>query len=76
VLLRDCYEALVLTAFFYLLLTYISPDLEGQKEVFLKFGLSRDNDRKRVRRGDDHQKWVFPLGFIQSKPAVSFLHSK
>jgi len=69
VLLRDCYESFVLTAFFYLLLTYISPNLEEQKEVFLKVGISRENDRKRLRRGEEPQKWVLPLGFVQSKPA-------
>lgn len=33
-LIRDCYESIVLTSFFYLLLNYISHDTEEQKEVF------------------------------------------
>ncbi|KAI0794133.1 organic solute transporter Ostalpha-domain-containing protein [Fomes fomentarius] len=39
ILLRDGYEATVLTAFFYLLLLYISPDVNEQKEIFRKDGL-------------------------------------
>lgn len=35
-LLRDCYESTVLTSFFYLLLLYLSPDPEEQKEIFRK----------------------------------------
>ena len=31
-LIRDCYESIVLTSFFYLLLNYISHDTEEQKE--------------------------------------------
>lgn len=61
----------MLTAFFYLLLAYISPNVEEQKEVFLKVGLSRDHDRKLMRKGEAPQKWVLPLGFIKAKPAVS-----
>lgn len=69
VLLRDCYESVVLTAFFYLLLTYISPNLEEQKEFFLTVGISRSNDLKRKRKGEPPRKWVLPLGFVKWKPA-------
>jgi len=36
ILIQDCYEAIVLTSFFYLLLSYLSPDPEEQREVFRK----------------------------------------
>ena len=39
-LLRDCYESTVLTAFFYLLLLYLSPDPHEQKEIFRKVSLA------------------------------------
>ncbi|KAF9460767.1 organic solute transporter Ostalpha-domain-containing protein [Collybia nuda] len=67
-LLRDGYESTVLTAFFYLLLVYLSPDPEEQKAIFLKFGLSRNADRNAMNKGEQLKKWVFPLGFIRSKP--------
>ena len=71
-LIRDAYEAILLTAFFYLLLTYLSPDPEAQKAVFLKRGLSREADAERRRRGLPRQKWVFPLGSVRWKPQVIF----
>ncbi|KAG6857721.1 hypothetical protein H0H87_004137 [Tephrocybe sp. NHM501043] len=71
ILVRDAYESTVLTAFFYLLLMYISPDPEEQKAVFLKVGLSREADRKAKRNGDEVKKWVFPLASIKWKPRVS-----
>ncbi|TFK88433.1 DUF300-domain-containing protein [Polyporus arcularius HHB13444] len=67
-LIRDCYESTVLTAFFYLLLLYVSPDPHEQKEIFRKNGLSRANDRDRRRRGEPLQKWMFPMGFVRWKP--------
>ncbi|KAI0343392.1 DUF300-domain-containing protein [Trametopsis cervina] len=67
-LLRDCYESIVLTAFFYLLLTYISPDPEEQKEIFRKNGLSHFNDRLRQVNGEQPRKWMFPLGAMTAKP--------
>ncbi|KAI0695346.1 organic solute transporter Ostalpha-domain-containing protein [Cerioporus squamosus] len=67
-LIRDCYESTVLTAFFYLLLLYVSPDPHEQKEIFRKNGLSRANDRERRRRGEHLQKWMFPMSFIRWKP--------
>ncbi|KAI8996534.1 organic solute transporter Ostalpha-domain-containing protein [Trametes punicea] len=67
-LIRDCYESTVLTAFFYLLLLYISPDPSVQKEIFRKNGLSQEHDRRRRKRGEPAQRWVFPLGFVRYKP--------
>lgn len=67
-LLRDCYESTVLTSFFYLLLMYISPDPEEQKDVFRKVGLSRENDRQRLRAGEPLKKWMFPFGSVRWKP--------
>lgn len=52
-LLRDSYESFVLYSFFYLLLQYLSPSTEGQKEVFRNLVL---------------KKWIFPLGFIKYRP--------
>ncbi|KAL5504777.1 hypothetical protein ACEPAH_7440 [Sanghuangporus vaninii] len=68
-LLRDCYESTVLTSFFYLLLLYISPKPDEQRTIFLKTGLSKENDRKAIQRGEPVKKWIFPLGSVKSKPA-------
>ncbi|KAJ6602161.1 organic solute transporter Ostalpha-domain-containing protein [Mycena sp. CBHHK59/15] len=68
-LIRDAYESTVLTAFFYLLLTYLSPNQEDQKAIFLKVGLSRAADAEALAKGEEPKKWVFPLGFIKAKPA-------
>ncbi|KAL5492651.1 hypothetical protein ACEPAI_4098 [Sanghuangporus weigelae] len=68
-LLRDCYESTVLTSFFYLLLLYISANPDEQRTIFLKAGLSKENDRKDIQRGEPVKKWIFPLGSVKSKPA-------
>ena len=57
-IVRDAYESVVLTAFFYLLLLYLHPDSEGQKEIFRKVDLP---------------KWVFPLGWVTWKPQVGIV---
>ncbi|KAH9973697.1 organic solute transporter Ostalpha-domain-containing protein [Lactifluus volemus] len=67
-LIRDAYEAILLTAFFYLLLTYLSPDPEVQKAIFRKRGLSREADAELRRRGLPPKKWVFPLCMVRWKP--------
>lgn len=71
ILLRDCYEGVVVTSFFYLLLAYLSPNPDEQKDIFRLNGLSHENDRQRKRRGLKPRKWVFPLGFVKTRPAVS-----
>jgi hypothetical protein len=71
ILIRDCYEGVVLTSFFYLLLTYLSPNPDEQKQAFRLNGLSHENDHQRKRKGLKPQKWVFPLGFVRARPAVS-----
>ncbi|KAF7315183.1 hypothetical protein MIND_00032700 [Mycena indigotica] len=68
-LVRDAYESTVLTAFFYLLLTYLSPNPDEQREIFRKVGLSREVDAERVARGEEPTKWMFPFGFVKYKPA-------
>ena len=70
-LLRDGYESTVLTAFFYLLLAYLSPDSDEQRAIFLKAGLSRQADREAKRLGTAERKWMFPLSFIKWKPEVN-----
>jgi len=70
ILIRDAYEAIVLTAFFYLLLAYLSPDAEEQKLVFVKHGLSKENDEMMKRTGGKVQKWVWPFGWVKKKPKV------
>lgn len=67
-LIRDCYEAIVLTSFFYLILNYLSHDPEEQKDIFRKVGLSRENDREARRRGAPLAHWVFPLQSVGWKP--------
>ncbi|KIJ51346.1 hypothetical protein M422DRAFT_776620 [Sphaerobolus stellatus SS14] len=52
-LVRDSYESFVLYSFFYLLLQYVSPTVEGQKEVFRHVKLD---------------KWAFPMGFVKYRP--------
>ena len=37
----------------------------------MKVGLSRENDREAIRRGQDVKKWVLPLGFVHTKPEVT-----
>ncbi|KAJ7668515.1 organic solute transporter Ostalpha-domain-containing protein [Mycena polygramma] len=68
-LIRDAYESTVLTAFFYLLLNYLSPNAEDQKAIFLKVGLSRVADAEALAKGEEPKKWMFPLGFLKAKPA-------
>lgn len=75
ILIRDGYESTVLTAFFYLLLMYLSPDPDEQRRIFMKDGLSRQSDAERMKKGEPVKRWVFPLGFIKWKPVVSFLLS-
>ncbi|KAH9927392.1 organic solute transporter Ostalpha-domain-containing protein [Amylocystis lapponica] len=67
-LIRDCYESTVLTAFFYLILNYVSHDPSEQKEVFRKVGLSRENDREAGRRGEPIKHWMFPMSVVRWKP--------
>ncbi|KAJ2931295.1 hypothetical protein H1R20_g5808, partial [Candolleomyces eurysporus] len=68
ILVRDAYEAIVLTAFFYLLLVYLSPDPEEQKRIFLRAGLSKANDQAARQKGAKLLRWMWPLGFIKKKP--------
>lgn len=74
VLIRDCYEGVVLTSFFYLLLTYLSPNPVEQKDIFRLNGISHENDRQRKKKGQKFQKWIFPLGFVKSRPQVHFVN--
>ncbi|KIK61210.1 hypothetical protein GYMLUDRAFT_43292 [Collybiopsis luxurians FD-317 M1] len=67
-LIRDGYESTVLTSFFYLLLNYLSHDIDEQKAIFMKNGLSREYDREALRKGETPSKWMFPLGFVKWKP--------
>ena len=53
-----------------MLLNYVSPDVEEQKLVLLKVGLSRDADRVARQKGEATGRWAFPLGFIKWKPSV------
>ncbi|KAF8653287.1 hypothetical protein AX16_003989 [Volvariella volvacea WC 439] len=71
-LIRDAYEAIVLTAFFYLLLMYLSPNPEVQKAIFAKAGLSKEADRQAELKGEKLQTWIWPLGYVRWKPADGF----
>jgi len=53
-LMRDCYEAVVIASFFYLLLSYIGETEADQAEAF-----------KAVR----FKKWIWPLGSLKYKPS-------
>ncbi|KAJ4483599.1 organic solute transporter Ostalpha-domain-containing protein [Lentinula aciculospora] len=72
-LIRDGYESTVLTSFFYLLLNYLSHDPDEQRTIFLKNGLSRVHDREALRKGEAPSRWIFPLGFVNWKPADGLL---
>lgn len=52
-LIRDSYESFVIYSFFYLLLEYLSPTVEGQKDVV---------------RNAEFKKWLFPLGTVKYRP--------
>ncbi|KAI0960720.1 hypothetical protein AcV7_000024 [Taiwanofungus camphoratus] len=73
-LIRDCYESTVLTSFFYLLLAYLSPDVNGQKEIFRKVGLSREHDRQARARGEKAPHWMFPLHLVVKWKPEDGLH--
>ncbi|PWN37833.1 DUF300-domain-containing protein [Meira miltonrushii] len=51
--IRDCYEAVVITSFFYLLLQYVGDTPAEQHEVFRMVKL---------------KKWFWPLGFWKYRP--------
>lgn len=51
--IRDCYEAVVITSFFYLLLQYVGDTRAEQHQVFRQVKL---------------KKWFFPLGFWKYRP--------
>jgi hypothetical protein len=52
--MRDCYEAVVIASFFYLLLSYIGETEQDQAEAF-----------KAVK----FKKWIWPLGSLRYKPS-------
>ena len=54
------------------MLTYLSPDIEEQKDIFRKEGLSREHDMELMARGEKPGKWAFPLFFVRWKPQVSY----
>ncbi|KDQ20228.1 hypothetical protein BOTBODRAFT_102035 [Botryobasidium botryosum FD-172 SS1] len=60
VLIRDSYEAVIISAFFYLLLEYIGSAPYHQKEVF-----RREVDMT-------HFSWVFPMGWVKWTPDDGF----
>ncbi|CAO1622203.1 unnamed protein product [Sympodiomycopsis kandeliae] len=51
--IRDCYEAVVITSFFYLLLQYVGDTRAEQHEVFRNVKL---------------KKWFWPMGFWKYRP--------
>jgi hypothetical protein len=56
ILLRDCYESTVVTAFFYLLLMYLSPNPDEQKAILLKVGLSRTRTARQSRQSKSRRR--------------------
>lgn len=51
---------------------YLSHDLNEQKAIFRRYGLSREADREAIRKGESPQTWVWPMGFIKWKPEDGF----
>lgn len=68
-LVRDCYEGVVLVSFFYLLLTYLSPDPVELSNIFRTDGLSLEQDARLAAQGKPPGHWWFPLGKVAWKPA-------
>lgn len=63
-LVRDCYESIVIAAFFQLLLAYLAEEkgernpTEAERHVVLR----------RRFRNVRVKKWIFPLGFVRWRP--------
>ncbi|KZV63504.1 DUF300-domain-containing protein, partial [Peniophora sp. CONT] len=68
-LVRDCYEGVVLVSFFYLLLTYLSPDPIELANIFRTDGLSKEQDARLIAQGKPPGHWWFPLNKVKWKPA-------
>ncbi|KAH9485156.1 Transmembrane protein 184-like protein [Psilocybe cubensis] len=47
---------------------YVDHDVEEQKRVFIRRGMSLEADAVAQRNGKHISKWVFPLGFVRWKP--------
>lgn len=56
-IVRDCYEAVVVTSFYYLMLQYLAPTVDSQKAAFEDFEL-------------DH--WVWPCGRLAYRPSSGY----
>lgn len=71
-LVRDCYEALVIASFFFLLLSYLSnPPPSPETPIPKPYATKRERDaRLRASVRDLHlNKWMWPLGRWKWRPA-------
>ncbi|KAK4335256.1 DUF300 domain protein [Rhodotorula toruloides] len=71
-LVRDCYEALVIASFFFLLLSYLSnPPSSPDSPISKPYATKRERDaRLRESVSNLHlKKWMWPLGRRKWRPA-------
>lgn len=70
-LARDCYEAIVIGSFFYLLLSYLSNPRPTREEPFpqpYKTQAAREAQLRASIKNVRVKKWMWPLGFIKWRP--------
>ncbi|GAA6001388.1 hypothetical protein JCM10207_006639 [Rhodosporidiobolus poonsookiae] len=71
-LLRDCYEALIVAAFFFLLLSYLSDPVPTRAEPHPQpypTKAERNAQLRKVFKDLHLKKWMWPLGWIKWRPA-------
>jgi len=71
-LVRDCYEAIVIAEFFFLLLSYLSnPPPTADDPIPTPYATKAERDAQlRESVKDLHlEKWMWPLGWLKWRPA-------
>ncbi|KPV74907.1 uncharacterized protein RHOBADRAFT_36871 [Rhodotorula graminis WP1] len=71
-LVRDCYEAIVIAEFFFLLLSFLSnPPPTSEEPIPTPYATKAERDAQlRESVKDLHlRKWMWPLGFLKWRPA-------
>ncbi|GAA5895324.1 hypothetical protein JCM8208_005978 [Rhodotorula glutinis] len=71
-LVRDCYEAIVIAEFFFLLLSYLSnPSPTPEDPIPIPYATRAERDAQlRESVKDVHlKKWMWPLGWLKWRPA-------
>ncbi|GAA5925314.1 OSTA/TMEM184 family protein [Sporobolomyces koalae] len=71
-LARDCYEAIIVGSFFYLLLSYLSKPRPTAEEPIPQPLETAAQRAAQLRSSVKHvhiKKWIWPLGFLKWRPA-------